>query len=113
MKKKIKKVVPKVITGLIAFNSPILFLGGALGYFSGMYFGGTKEHPQIIKSIVFNIGNYKLQLHHWLILPVGLVSAASFDFFLFSSPFFFGFLGGVAFHDIYLDPNWKKVLTKK
>jgi hypothetical protein len=113
MKKKIKKVGPKILIGSIAFVSPTVFIGGAIGYLSAMYFAGREGHNQIIKSIIFDIGNYRIQLHHWLLFPVFLILAAFFNFFLFSSLFFFGFLGGLAFQDIHLDRDWKKVLRKK
>lgn len=112
--KKIKLVKPKTFLGIpLALFSLEIYFGVVLGYFLGKFLSG-KQYGQsgIIKSIAFNIGNYRLHLHHWLIGLGILISALSFNFSPFFSQFSFGFLGGVVFQGIYCYPDWYKILTK-
>jgi len=108
------KINKKFLLGIpIAVISLEIYLGIILGYFFGKFFAGKQDGRQRIKSIIFNIGNYKLHLHHWLISLAILISAFFHNFFPFFSQLFFGILGGLILQDLYLDSNWYRVLIKK
>jgi hypothetical protein len=106
--KKINIKKPKILLGTpIAFFSLEAYLGMIFGYFAGDFFS-----PKI-KSITFNIGNYKFHLHHWLlclgIFPLILIYKFSPLPIYFSS----GFLGGLILQGIFSYPDWHRILIKK
>lgn len=106
-KSKILLVIP------VAFFLPEVYLGIVLGYFAGK-FGGGKKFGQvgIVKSVIFNIGNYKLHLHHWLI-GLGILTSAVWYSFLPFPQLSFGFLGGLAFQGIVCYSDWYKILIRQ
>lgn len=88
-----------------------IFLGIILGYLLGKALSGKNTgRSGTIKSIVLNVGNYKLHLHHWLlslgILILNLLSNLSFP------QFFLSFLGGLMIQGIFCYPDWHKILVK-
>ncbi len=110
-KSKIKKsrFLWGVPLALISFE---IYLGVILGYLCGMFFAGKYDGHQRVKSIIFNIGKYRLHLHHWLVCLVILVPALLYNFFPFLPQFFSGILGGLIIQDLHLDDDWHRVLTK-
>lgn len=88
-------------------------LGAILGYFSAKAIAGKRTGESgKIKSIAFNIGNYRLHLHHWLLglITLGLALYHNFlPFFQFS----FGFLSGVIFQGIYSYSDWCKIWMRR
>jgi MFS family permease len=89
-----------------------LGLGIILGYFTARFLAGKKTgQPGIIKSLAFQIGDYRLHLHHWLLSLGVLVFALLFN--LFYSHFFYGFIGGWVIQGIFSYKDWKKILIKK
>jgi hypothetical protein len=51
----------------------------ALGYFVAKFFAGKKTGQQgRIRSVILNIGRYKMHLHHWLFSAIILIVLASF-----------------------------------
>jgi len=108
------KINKKFLLGIpLAIISLEIYLGIVLGYFFGKFLAGKYDGRQRIKSIIFNIGNYRLHLHHWLVSSIILISALFNNFFPFFPQLFFGILGGLILQDLYLDPNWYRVLIKK
>lgn len=105
----------KIILGLpIAFVSIEAYIGAIIGYFLTNFVAG-KEPGQMgkIRSLVFNVGNRKLHLHHWILCLGFLISAVYFDFnFLLFPQFSLGFLGGAIFQGISNYPDWYKIVTK-
>jgi len=98
---------PKFLLGLpIALFSLQTYLGTLLGYFAFKFFSGK------FPSLAFNIGNYRLHLHHWLCSLVILVLDLNYNFLPFSQ-FSFGFLVGAAFQGIYCYQDWHKILMRK
>ncbi len=83
-----------------------------LGYFAGKFGGGEKPNqPGTVKSVIFNIGNYKLHLHHWLI-GLGILTLAGWYNVLPLPYFSFGFLGGFIFQGIFSYDDWHRILIK-
>jgi len=112
---KPKLVKPKFFLGVpLALFSLEVYLGALLGYFSFKFFSGKDAgYPGKIKSLAFNLGNYRIHLHHWFyglgILVFVLLLGLSFPFPQFS----FGFLGGLVFQGISSYPDWHRILFKR
>ncbi|MFC1663629.1 hypothetical protein ACFL0A_00665 [Patescibacteria group bacterium] len=116
--KKINLKDPKILLGIpLAIISLELYIGTIIGYLGGKFFcGKLATKPRILKMIkinTFDIGNYQLQLHHWLLCSGIVILAIFYSFFTFLPRLIFGFLGGLIFHDIYFDKDWYKILKKK
>jgi len=89
-----------------------LGLGIISGYFTARFLAGKQAGQQgRIKSLAFQIGNYKLHLHHWL-LSLGVLVFAFF-FNLFHFHFFYGFIGGWVIQGIFSYKDWKRILSKR
>ncbi len=117
--KKLKFIKPKLI------KPTRLFLGMPLAVFSlEVYFGiisgylltdflsGKEAGLQgKIKSLAFNIGKWKIHLHHWL---CGLGILVSLFFINLSLPSFsFGILGGLIFQGIFCYSDWHRIIIKR
>jgi len=104
---KPRLVKPKFFLGIpLALISLELYFGTLLGYFTAKLLSSRLNSP------IFNIGNYKLHLHHWLYSLGFLISAIWYQFLPFPQ-FSFGFLGGVVFQGISCYPDWYRVLVKR
>lgn len=100
------------LTIALALISLQLGLGIILGYFTARLLAGKQTGQQgRIKSLAFQIGNYKLHLHHWL-LSLGVLVFAFF-FNLFHFHFFYGFIGGWIVQGVFSYKDWKKILSKR
>ncbi len=110
---KSKLVKPKILLGIpLAFYSLETFFGALAGYFLTKFLAGKEAgKPGKIKSIVFEIKNWKIHLHHWLII-FGFLNLALYYQFLPFPQFSFGFLGGAVFQGITY-PDWYKIITRK
>lgn len=99
----------KILLGIpVAFLSPQAFIGGLFGYFSANYLS------KFIPSLLLNIRNYKLHIHHWLFGLIFGIFTISFDFLSpLINPIFFGFLAGIIFQGISNYPDWYKILVKQ
>jgi len=110
MKKLIK---PRIIFGIpLAALSFEIYLGVVLGYFGSKFFVEKLVKTKIIESFIFDIGRYKLYLHHWIIGLIILTLSLQYQF-LPLAPFSFGFLGGLILEDLHRDENWHLVLFNK
>ncbi|MBZ1348311.1 MAG: hypothetical protein KYQ20_00865 [Candidatus Nealsonbacteria bacterium] len=110
--RKIKK--SKVLLGLpLALVSLEIYFGTLFGYFITKFLSGKQTGcPGKIKSIAFNVGDYRLHLHHWLLGLMVLIFALWHQFLPFPH-FSFGFLGGLIFQGIFSYSDWRRVLIKK
>jgi len=100
------------LTIALALISLQLGLGIILGYFTIRFLAGKQTGRQgMIKSFTFQIGDYKLHLHHWLYSLIVLIFVLFFDFYY--SQFVYGFLGGWVIQGIFSYKDWKKILSKK
>ncbi len=100
------------LTIALALMSLQLGLGIIVGYFTARFLAGKQTgQPGVIKSLAFQIGDYKLHLHHWL-LSLGVLAFAFF-FNLFHFHFFYGFIGGWVIQGIFSYKDWKKILIKR
>ena len=113
--KKFKLNKPKILlsTPLSLFSLEI-YLGALLGYFFAKFLSGEQVGlPGKIKSFAFEIGHYKLHVHHWLYGLGILIFAISSNFFPIFSQFSYGFLGGFIFQGISSYPDWHRILVRK
>ncbi|MBZ9569494.1 hypothetical protein KJA16_01060 [Patescibacteria group bacterium] len=108
--KKIK-INRKILLGIpLAIISFEIYLGIVFGYFLGKFLSGKRTGQSgTIKSIVLNIGNHKLHMHHWLlslgILIFNFLSSFSLPFPQFSLSFF----GGLMIQGIFCYSDWHKI----
>ena len=111
---KPKLVKPKFFLGTpLALFSLEIYFGAISGYFVGKFLSGKQAGQSgIIKSIILNIGQYRLHFHHWL-YSLGILVLAIFYQFLPFPQFSFGFLGGLAFQGISCYSDWHKVLFRQ
>ncbi|MBZ9578591.1 hypothetical protein KJA14_01945 [Patescibacteria group bacterium] len=109
------KINRKILLGIpLAIISFEIYLGIILGYFLGKFLSGRKTGQSgIIKSIVLNIGNYRLHFHHWLlslgILIFNFLPNFSFPF----SQFSLSFLGGLVIQGIFCYSDWHKIFIRE
>lgn len=113
---KLKKIFNKktILSGLIASLSFKIFFGTVLGYFAAKFFSGEETGDPakfIFRSFRFNLGKYKIHLHHWLVCIGILTSVFIWSYFPLSQ-LSFGFLGGAIYQGISCYEDWKKILTK-
>jgi len=104
-----------ILGGLLASLSFQVFLGSVIGYFFGKFFSGEKTGDPCanpFRSWKFDIGKYKVHVHHWLICSLILATAVIWHY-LPVFKFSFGFLGGVIFQGISCYEDWKKIVVKK
>lgn len=105
-KLKIKK--SRFILGLsVALFSLKMYFGGVFGYLFAKFFSDR------MNSLVFNIGSYKLHLHHWITGSTALVLAVAYDIAPLTNQLFFGFMGGLIVQGIVSYSDWHRVLTRR
>lgn len=100
-------------TAPLMFISLEFYLGLIFGYLLTKVLAGKKPGEQgFIKSLIFNIGSWRVHLHHWLIGAAILVSGVIFSFLSYTS-FSFGFIGGMVYQGVRDYPDWPKIIAKK
>jgi len=94
------------------------YFGLPFGYLTG-HLGAGEEVGKIgrVPSIIFNLGNWQLHLHHWLISLAILIFVFSFLAKKYKIPnilLFFGsgFLIGLIFNGIFCYDDWHKILIR-
>ena len=106
--RKFNLTKPKILLGIpVAIFSIEAYLGMILGYFAADIFSSK------FKSITFNIGNYKLHLHHWLFCLMILPFILVYQFSPLPINLSSGILGGLVFQGIASYPDWHQVLIKQ
>jgi hypothetical protein len=109
MKKHKKFFLLSIPLAITSFN---IYMGVTIGYISALILSGKKEGEKgIIKSITFDIGKYKIHLHHW-ILGVSLIPICC-NFTSFSDKILMGILGGISFQGIFCYKDWYKIIYRK
>jgi len=114
---KVKKPLLLFSFGVaLAYISAIPFYSGSfLGYILAKFFSGKSTACQgRLKSIILNVGTYRIHLHHWfisvLIILGLLIKGICLSEFLLGT---FGFLAGLIFQGIYHYQDWHRILIKK
>ena len=99
--------------GALSFISFPITLAGVTGYFLARWGGGKKVGlPGRIKSIILNIGRYRLHFHHWLI-GLSLFFLGIFAIVpALKETIFQGMIIGVFFQGIFDYPDWYKIIRR-
>ena len=114
MAKQIKKFIfPGGVLIISSYYISILF---AAGIIFG-YLGTTIFHKKFIETgriglIIFNLGNWKIHLHHWILGGLIVFSIYLANLISVLPLIYLGGLGGLIFHDLYTDKEWYKVVYK-
>ena len=114
MTKKIKKFIfPGTTLAFSSYISIPFTAGIVIGYFGTNLFCKKFVKTGKVKIVIFDLGNWKIHLHHWIMGGLAIL-VIYFIGFLSSLPIFFiGTLGGLIFHDFYTDKKWYKIIYKK
>lgn len=89
-----------------------IYFGILFGYLMSRVFAGKQTGQQgLLKSLTFQVGKYRLHLHHWLI-GVGVFISGIWYLTLPFPQFSFGFLGGCIYHGIFSYSDWHKIIKK-
>ena len=113
-RRQIMQAFPKASLGVL----PMLIsfeLGFALfaGYFAAHFFAGQKTSERgRIPSLVFDMGDWRVHLHHWLVFLSIFVVAAIASFFVVSPFLFYGFLGGVIVQGLSHYDDWPRIVSR-
>ena len=111
---KFKKFVFPGATLLFSlWVSAIFALGIVIGYFSTYIFDIKITKKEKIKMIKFNIGKWRLHIHHWLMGAVAFLVCWVAGVLGFIPVVILGMAGGIIAHDLHLDNNWHKIIMKK
>jgi len=116
-RKKIMQNVPNASLGAL----PMLIsleLGFALlaGYFAARFVAGKKTSAPNFKhipSLAFDMGDWRVHLHHWLIFLAIFIAASIASFFIVSPFVFYGFLGGVIAQGVLHYDDWPRVVVRQ
>jgi hypothetical protein len=117
--RKLRFIKPKLIKpkklflGMpLAVFSLEIFFGLIVGYLLTDFFSGKEAGlPGKMRSLAFDIGKWRIHLHHWLCGLGLLVSLLLVNLPL--PQFSFGILGGVIFQGISCYPDWHRVIIKQ
>lgn len=97
-------------------NLYMFILGTIVGFFIAKLFSGRKEGEEgLFKSLKFNIKNYIIHLHHWLLALLMLIILAVVDFYmdLISGHLIYGILLGLIIQGLTYRDFYKIVYTKR
>ena len=108
-RKKIKKLILPG-TAIIAslYGSLVFAFGAAIGYITGHIFCKKYIETGRVKMTIFNFKKWEVHLHHWLTAGAIILSAYLFGFIGSIPVIFLGALGGLVFHDIHKDKEFRK-----
>jgi len=107
--------MPKILLGTpLVFVSLETFFGAIFGYLLGKIFSGQETGKGgIMKSLAFEIGNYRLHLHHWFVTLTVLVSIIIFNFSLPFPQFIWGVGGGLILQGVTCYSDWSRIIIRK
>lgn len=91
-------------------------LGFALfaGYFVAHFVAGKETNERgRFPSLVFNVKDWRIHLHHWLVFLGIFITALVAHFFIIAPFLFYGFLGGVIAQGILHYDDWPRIVSKQ
>jgi len=114
MVKKMKKyVLPGTTIIASIYLSTIFGVGLIIGYIGTNIFCKKLIYTGKIKRVILDHGNYNIVFHHWII-GLFIVLIGFLSQIIYTVPIFWlGCVGGLIFHDLHTDKNWKKIIYKK
>jgi len=106
---KIKKLIlPGTFLIASLYGSLVFAIGGILGYIGTDIYCKKYVKTNRIKMIIFDVKDWEVHLHHWLVAGIVILCAQIFGFIESIPVVFLGALGGLVFHDIYADKKFRK-----
>ncbi len=119
--KKYKKFMfPGVALLVSLYGSLIFAIGAIVGYISTEIFCKRYIKTKRVKCVAFNLKDWEIHIHHWLMGGAVILSAYFFGFIGSIPVIFLGVLGGLVFHDIHTDKKlhendiaWYNVIYRK
>jgi hypothetical protein len=107
LKRKFLFAVPLAI---ISFE---IYFGALIGYIGALILAGKETGKEgHIRSLIFDMGKYRLHLHHW-VLGLGIIPLAiHYNLAFVSDQFVIGMLGGLAYQGISCYNDWYQVLFR-
>lgn len=111
----IAQALPRASLGIAPMLLSVeLGLSVMAGYFAARFFAGAKTGDRgRLPSLVFDIKEYRVHLHHWFVFLIILVATAVANFFLAEPAVFYGFLGGVVAQGVLHYEDWPRIVTKQ
>jgi len=91
----------------LALFSLEAYFGMVIGYFAANFLS-----PRV-QSLTFNVGAYKIHLHHWCWALTVLPAFLAYKFIPLPIYLTSGFLGGIVFQGIFCYSDWHKIIVKK
>ena len=109
-----KKIVIPTVILLASFYIPFSFVIGLLsGYLATVFFHKKLIDTERLNPVIFNIGNWQVHLHHWIMGAIMLFAIYIMGFLPELSFFWIGSITGIIVHDLYTDDIWYKVIYKE
>ena len=111
MKISKRKLLLSIPLAVISFE---IYLGVVIGYLGALVLAGKETGKQgTVKSLILDLGKYKVHLHHWVIglgfMPVAWHCNLAF----LSDQFFLGLMGGLICQGILCYSDWHQVIFRK
>jgi hypothetical protein len=118
---KLKFIKPKLIKPKkLFFGMPVAlfsletFFGAIFGYLLTDFFSGKEAGLQgRIKSLAFDLGQWRIHFHHWMWGLGILISVFIININLPFNHFSYGVLGGMIFQGISCYPDWHRIIMRK
>jgi hypothetical protein len=98
----------------LAIISFEIYLGVTIGYITARILSGKETGKKgIVKSLVFDVGKYRIHLHHWILGASMIPIAIYYNITFFSDKLIMGILGGLSYQGIISYKDWYKILFRK
>ena len=108
---KVKRFLPAIVLGTSFYYSITFTTGVILGYILCRLFCHLFVHKGKVDSIFFDIGKWKVHLHHW-IMGLGVLGLVWVIDYFYLPTFFAGVVVGVIIQDIYDYNDWHQVIMR-
>lgn len=90
-----------------------IYLGVLIGYIGALALSGKETGKEgIVRSIKFDLGQYRLHLHHWVISMSVIPLAVHYHMAFLSDQLMIGIMGGLAFQGIACYKDWHHVIFR-
>jgi hypothetical protein len=111
MKISKRKFLLTVPLAVISFE---IYFGVLIGYIGAFIIAGKETGKDgIFRSLVFDMGKYRVHLHHWVFGLTVIPVAVHYNLTFLSDQLVVGMLGGLAYQGITCYKDWHQVLIKR
>ncbi|HOX29575.1 MAG TPA: hypothetical protein P5080_00955 [Candidatus Paceibacterota bacterium] len=110
MKISKRKLLYAVPLAIVSFE---IYIGALLGYIGALFLAGKETGMEgYVRSLIFDLGKYRLHLHHWVLCLTVIPVAIHYNLAFVSDQFVIGMLGGLAYQGISCYNDWHQVLFR-